>query len=232
VRFQDTEFIRVGSYKKKLKDFPEKERSLWLQFQQCSFEKGIAATSVSPEQVITLIDYPAFFELLGHPLPENRSGILERLIKERVVVERGDGFEISNLGAILFARNLENFEMLARKAPRVIMYGGNSRLKTIKEQVGTKGYAVAFEGLLSYIDDQLPRNEEIGRALRREVQMYPPLAIREIVANALIHQDFTLTGTGPMVEIFSDRIEITNPGIPLIDTLRFIDEPLNRAMKH
>jgi ATP-dependent DNA helicase RecG len=55
--------------------------------------------------------------------------------------------------------------------------------------------------------------------------MYPQIAIRELVANALIHQDFTMTGTGPMVEIFSDRIEITNPGKPLIDPLRFIDEP-------
>jgi len=55
--------------------------------------------------------------------------------------------------------------------------------------------------------------------------MYPEIAIRELVANALIHQDFTIRGTGPMIEIFSDRMEITNPGIPLIDTLRFIDEP-------
>lgn len=225
VRFRETEFIRVGSYKKKLKDFPEKERNLWLRFQQWSFEKGVAATSVSPEQVTALIDYPAFFELLGQPLPENRSSILDRLIKERVIVKQGDEFEISNLGALLFARNLENFEMLARKVLRIIIYKGNNRLETIKEQVVTKGYAIAFEELLRYIDDQLPRNEEIGRALRRNVQMYPPLAIRELVANALIHQDFNLAGTGPMVEIFSDRIEITNPGIPLIDTLRFIDEP-------
>jgi len=28
-----------------------------------------------------------------------------------------------------------------------------------------------------------------------------------------------------MVEVFADRMEITNPGLPLIDTLRFIDEP-------
>ncbi len=55
--------------------------------------------------------------------------------------------------------------------------------------------------------------------------MYPELAVRELVANALIHQDFSLTGTGPMVEVFQDRVEITNPGTPLIDTLRFIDEP-------
>lgn len=55
--------------------------------------------------------------------------------------------------------------------------------------------------------------------------MYPEIAIRELVANALIHQDFNITGTGPMVEIFTDRMEITNPGKPLIDPLRFIDEP-------
>jgi predicted HTH transcriptional regulator len=45
------------------------------------------------------------------------------------------------------------------------------------------------------------------------------------VVNALIHQDFNLTGNGPTVEVFDNRIEITNPGTPLIDTLRFIDEP-------
>ncbi len=55
--------------------------------------------------------------------------------------------------------------------------------------------------------------------------MYPEKAIRELVANALIHQDFTVTGAGPMVEIFTDRMEITNPGEPLVDTLRFIDTP-------
>jgi ATP-dependent DNA helicase RecG len=55
--------------------------------------------------------------------------------------------------------------------------------------------------------------------------MFPELAIRELVANALIHQDFALTGTGPMIEIFSDRMELTNPGIPLVDTQRFLDSP-------
>lgn len=59
--------------------------------------------------------------------------------------------------------------------------------------------------------------------------MYPPVAIREFVANALIHQDFSIGGTSPMIEIFRTRIEITNPGKPLIDTLRFIDHsPVSR----
>jgi ATP-dependent DNA helicase RecG len=55
--------------------------------------------------------------------------------------------------------------------------------------------------------------------------MYPEPAIRELVANALIHQDFSVTGNGLMIEIFSDRMEITNPGLPLVKTERFLDTP-------
>jgi predicted HTH transcriptional regulator len=55
--------------------------------------------------------------------------------------------------------------------------------------------------------------------------MFPELAVRELVANAVIHQDFHVTGTGPMVEIFDSRMEITNPGRPLVATDRFLDSP-------
>jgi predicted HTH transcriptional regulator len=129
------------------------------------------------------------------------------------------------VGGVLFAHQLRAFDRLARKALRVIVYRGDSRVETLKEQPGNKGYAVGFEGAVSYINDQLPQNEQVEQALRRQVTMYPEIAVRELVANALIHQDFSVTGAGPVVEIFSDRLEISNPGVPLIDTLRFIDEP-------
>jgi predicted HTH transcriptional regulator len=87
------------------------------------------------------------------------------------------------------------------------------------------GYAVAFEAAVAFINSQLPQNEPVGQAFRQEVRVYPEKAIRELVANALIHQDFAVTGAGPMVEIFDARMEITNPGEPLVDTLRFIDTP-------
>jgi predicted HTH transcriptional regulator len=54
-------------------------------------------------------------------------------------------------------------------------------------------------------------------------KIYPKVAIRELIANALIHQDFLIRGMGPMVEIFDSRLEVSNPGKPLIDTNRFID---------
>jgi ATP-dependent DNA helicase RecG len=58
--------------------------------------------------------------------------------------------------------------------------------------------------------------------------MFPEIAVRELVANALIHQDFTESGTSAMVEIYDDRIEISNPGRPFISPDRFIDEYQSR----
>jgi len=131
----------------------------------------------------------------------------------------------TNLGAILFAKDFKDFPTIKRKKVRVILYKGNSRAERTKEQEGMFGHAISFENLLDYINDKLPSNEEILRSLRKEVKMYPEVAIREFVANALIHQDFMLSGAGPTIEIFDNRIEIINTGEPLIDTERFIDHP-------
>lgn len=224
IRFKEIEFIRIGSYKKKLKEFPEKERALWQRFSHTPFEKGNAKRNVTGDEVLKLLEYPKFFEMAELALPANKQGILDRLKIEQFIAERGgDHFDITNLGAILFAKQLSDFEPLARKCIRVIRYKGLNRVETVKERPGVRGYAAGFEGLIGYINDHLPRNEVIGQALRKEVPMYPELAIRELVPNALIHQDFSITGTGPMVEIFDDRLEISNPGQPLIDPLRFID---------
>ena len=125
----------------------------------------------------------------------------------------------------MFAKKLADFRTLKRKAVRVILYKNETRVETIREQEGVKGYACGFEGLIAFIVNLLPSNEVIEQALRREVPMFPELAIRELVANAIIHQDFHITGTAPLVEIFSKRIEITNPGLPLVNVDRFLDSP-------
>jgi ATP-dependent DNA helicase RecG len=226
VQFQGQEYIRIGSYKKKLKEFPEKERALWRIFDQTPFEGGIALERIASDDVLRLLDYPAYFDLLEQPLPANREGILEALGNDNLIQAcDAGGWNITNLGAILFAKKLGEFPQLKRKAMRVIQYRGKGRIETLKEQENVKGYANGFEMLISYINGLLPSNEIIEQALRKTVPMFPELAVRELVTNALIHQDFFLTGTGPMVEIFDDRIEITNPGEPLVDTNRFVDTP-------
>ncbi len=226
VRFKTQEYIRVGSYKRKLKDFPEKERELWRFFDTTPFEEHIAAENITGEDVLKLLDYPAYFDLLGQPLPESRDGILEALAADSMIVKTDSGrWDVLNLGAILFAKKLDDFRSLKRKAVRVVLYRGNSRVETVREQEGTKGYACGFEGLIGFINNLLPSNEVVGKALRKNVPMYPELAVRELVANTIIHQDFFVSGSGPLIEIFDDRMEITNPGTPLVDTSRFLDSP-------
>ncbi len=226
VRFKTVEYVRVGSYKKKLKDHPEKERELWRIFDRTPFEERLAASHVASDEVLSSLDYPAYFELLQRPLPDNRSGILEALADDGLIRDDGAGaWDITNLGAVLFAKRLDSFEGLKRKAMRVIRYQGDSRVQTVSEQVGAKGYASGFEGLIDFVNGLLPSNEVVGKALRRTVPMYPEIAVREIVANALIHQDFSVSGAGPMVEIFDGRLEVTSPGEPLMPTDRFVDCP-------
>lgn len=226
VSFQGKEFIRIGSYKKALKDFPDRERMLWRAFDQTHFEDAIAMDNLAEDEVLGNLNYPSYFDLLDTSLPENRKLILERLYEDNMIVRNdGGSWGITNLGVILFAKDLTNFSHLKRKAVRVILYEGKDRINTQREQEGAKGYASGFEGLINFIDNLLPRNEVIEKALRKEVPIYPELAVRELVANAVIHQDFSIGGTGPMIEIFTDRMEVTSPGTPLINTERFLDNP-------
>lgn len=226
IQFSGTEHIRVGSYKKKLKDHPEKEALLWRVFGQATFEEAVAADNVSDDDVTKLLNFSEYFELLKLPLPESRAAVLQALHEDNLLSRSETGkWNITNFGAVLFAKKLEDFPSIKRKSVRVIMYKGEGRIETIREAEGVKGYAIGFTGLVDFITNLLPSNEIIAKALRREVPMFPDLAIRELVANALIHQDFFLTGTGPMVEIFDNRMEITNPGTSLVEANRLLDSP-------
>jgi len=228
VKFNREGYIRVGTYTRKLYEFPEKEAKIWNKKSTKTFEEEIAKRNIASDEVIQLLDTQAFFELLKLPYPTIREGVLQKLESEKFIKSIGGKYQITNLGAILIAKNMDEFDVLARKAVRVIVYKGKNRVFTEREQIGKKGYAIGFEGLITYINSQLPANEEIGKAFRKEARMYPDLAIRELVANAIIHQDFKESGTGTLIEIFQDRIEFTNPGLPLITTNRFIDEYQSR----
>lgn len=227
VQFKGVEYIRIDSYKKKLKDYPDTERELWAIFSHRPFESLIAMENVSADMALRMLDYASYFDMLSLDLPSDKNGLIEVLLQEGLISKHETGnYNITNLGAILFAKKLSEFPTLERKAIRVIKYEGTDRISSAsKEQIFFKGYANGFEGLIDYINNLLPNNEVLGKALRKVVPMYPEIAVRELVANAIIHQNFFMTGTSPLIEIFSNRLEITNPGVPLIDKSRFVDHP-------
>jgi len=188
------------------------------------FERA-ARADASPDEIVELLDTQAFFDLSNLPYPTNREGVIERLLSERLIVRSAAGWNISNLAAILFAKSLKSFpDDVVRRAPRVVMYDGVGKSTTRHEQIGTRGYAVAFNALLDFVYGAAPQNKVIEQAIRAEVKMFPKQALRELIANALVHQDFSVGGATVMVEMYSDRVEISNPGLPPISLDRFIDE--------
>jgi ATP-dependent DNA helicase RecG len=195
---------------------------------KADFLSQIAKNDLSADDVVSLLDTQGYFDLIKLPYPAERRAVLERFESEKLIQSHEGRYQITNLGAILFAKNLDEFDGLTRKAPRVIVYNGKSKLSTRSDQFVPKGYAVGFGTLISYVNAQLPSNEVIGRAFRETTRMYPEIVVRELIANALIHQDFTETGTSVVIELYSDRLEISSPGQPSIKPERFIDEYKSR----
>lgn len=190
---------------------------------QPAWLENIALKNASGQDVVQLLDTQAFFDLLSLPYPTEQTGVLSRLCDERLIERSAQGFHILNIGAVLLAKRLRSFPDIARKAPRIIVYTGESKLQTQSDVFGEKGYAVDFEGLVQQVMDKLPQNEVIEGAIRNAVKLLPKTPIRELLANALIHQDFEIGGASPIVEIFANRVEISNPGEPIVPVERFID---------
>ena len=170
-----------------------------------------ARTGCGEEDVVTLLDVQSYFELKKRPLPSTRKEMLDTFTQKGFLRVEGGTFTITNLGALLFAKRFADFPGLERKAVRVIVYEGTSKakVKADKDVSGFRGYATNFDALIRYILDQLPASEAIAAALRTTTHAYPGKAVRELVGNAIVHQDFNEHGTGVTVEIFDDRIEVT-----------------------
>lgn len=143
-----------------------------------------ALEGVSGQDVVQLLDTQAFFDLLKLPYPSDRAGVLNKLHQERLITKVDVGYTISNLAAVLLAKDLRSFNRVYRKAPRVIVYEGTSKLQTKADTTGSKGYAVGFRGLVGHVMSQLPQNEVIEDALRQESKLLPEVVIRELLANA------------------------------------------------
>ena len=148
------------------------------------------------------------------------------LNEDGIIKKQDNGlYSITNLGALLFARDLNEFARLGRKALRVVQYRGINRLIIQKSESFIQGYAICFENVVRYVNALLPSNEDVNAVRLSTTSKSPLPSVREAIANSLIHQDLYITGASTVVEIFDNRIEVTNPGAPLVDVLRIIDNP-------
>ena len=201
----------------------EQVHGLIAQSHGLTFEDRVAKIVNSADDVLNLLDSRLFFEMLRKTMPTEKAIIIKQLEDYGLIVSKGDSYEILNLGAILFARELHDFDSLKGKEIIVRRYeGANNRVLNI-DYVCKSGYAVGFEDLMNFIS----RNTSVERIEVKRIQepLYPVVAIRELLANMMVHQDFAIRGMILTVEIFSNRITFTNPGSSLNDVNRLIDLP-------
>lgn len=226
VAFQKIDYIRSGSYTKKLNEFPAFRAQLWDKLRHSLFEDVRVKIDQRYEDIIRLLQVDAYFTLLKIPQPTEKDAVIHYLNEDRIIRKQDNGlYSITNLGALLFAKDLNEFARLGRKSMRVVQYKGKNRLLLQKEESFVQGYAVCFENIVRYVNALLPSNEDVNTVQLSTISKFPLPSIREAIANSLIHQDLYITGAAPVVEIFENRVEVTNPGTPLVDVLRIIDNP-------
>lgn len=188
-----------------------------------TFEKRVACGGVSTERVLELLDYKKLYELIDRRMPHNPERIINQMLELGIIEQQEDLYNILNLGAILFANRLKDFENLKMKEIMVRKYAGDNNLIMELEYRMDRGYVVGFFDLLDTVMAMTSKEKIVVK--REAVPTYPKVAVREFLANLMVHQDFSITGMPITIEIFNNRIVMTNPGSCLNDVNRLIDLP-------
>lgn len=226
VTFEKIDYIRVGSYTKKINEFPVLQAQLWDKLRHERFEETFAMIDLKLQQVLHVLNCDVYFDTLQIPTPSDNAGYAHYLEEEGIIQKQDNGlYAITNLGAILFAKQLSDFPRIGRKAIRIVQYEGNNRLTILREETTVEGYTISLEKAVKYVYTLLPSKEDINSVRRITHSSFPLPAVREAIANAIIHQDFYISGAGPVIEVFANRIEVTNPGTPLVEIMRIVDNP-------
>lgn len=226
VSFNLCEYIRDGSITKKLIDRPQLASRLWNSLNAQQMECMPAVENCTPDRIKSLLSCETILTLLNLPEPTNDSSLMDLLTSNHILYKQDNGlYSITNLGALLFAKDLTAFGSLSRKALRIIRYNGDTKSNIARQSQDMRGYAVGFESNLQTLLMMLPSSEIITTGKAELKEHYSTIVLRELLTNAMIHQDLTVNGMNVSVEVFSNRIEICNPGTILVNKDRLIDAP-------
>lgn len=223
-------YIREGSSTTRLEPGSAKEAELWRRLQSGNFEGLIAEKDVTADEIEGLLDVPAYFELLRVRRPGDPGAVWKALEEQGLIKLQDNGrHAITNLGALLMARDLGSFRSLRSKALRVVRFSGASGLDITDDVTFDKGYALSLPEAERHIMSMTPATEGVDGAFRRIRSEYPQRAVRELLSNMVIHQDLSDMTCGPVVWIYENRVKFSNPGTTLIPVERMLnDQPKTR----
>ncbi|EKE21709.1 MAG: ATP-dependent DNA helicase [uncultured bacterium] len=149
---------------------------------------------------------------------EKNDKYIEVLENIGIVKKCGEDSKPTIAGYLIFAENRPQKKLqFQRYVIRCVRYKGSGVHSDILDSLDVDGTLdEQIDGMQSFILRNIKKSAEIVGTKRVERYEYPEKAIREIVANAVIHRDYRITETYTQVNIFEDRIEVFNPGnLPL-----------------
>ena len=220
--FKGIAYCRVGSATPTLASRRDIEESLLKLLHYQSEEERIVVQDCTEDDVFAKLDLPAYYAILRQIIPQ-KSEMIRKFVEEGFLhLEDHGDYSITLLGALCFARDFDAFPSLSRRAIRFVSYDGQDRMHGNDEIVFKKGYAIVFNDVIDSIVHHY-RTERFAKALRVNVDPYSEIALREAVANMIIHGDLSAMGSGPLIEAFANRIEFSNPGSLRFDPDRILD---------
>lgn len=195
-----------------------------------SLRFGEIPAALSLEVVENWQEYFDFSEVLKRTRPQgfiDQNSLVDYLASLRLMTKVNNRFVPTNLGVIACAKDFKGHHSYERYATRLIQYRGTTRLSATRDLTFSEGYSLSLDKIISTIFAWLPHTEELIDASMVSRPVIPEVALREIIVNAVIHRDFTIANSMITIELFDDRIEVTNPGslLPEIPLDRLIDHP-------
>jgi len=128
------------------------------------------------------------------------------------VAERQEGKIIfNNTGILFFSKNLQ--DIYFHTAITCALYKGTEKIDVLDRRDFNEDLISSIDRAMIFLKQYIPlRYEMTGEPRRREIPEIPYEALREAIINATAHRDYFKKGTNIMVEMFDDRIDITNFG--------------------
>jgi len=129
-----------------------------------------------------------------------------------VLAEYGGQLVPTRAGIILFGR--EQAIHFPDAQIRCVQFRGSDKSKpVVKSEDRDDTVLDGIEAAIRFIERNTDRIVRItGRTQREELDLYPPPAVREVLNNAAAHADYAVEGASIFVALYSDRLEISNPG--------------------
>ncbi len=206
-------YIRDGNADRKITDEEMRkfvENSKKLKF-DANRAEGVGLNDISKEKILDLLIKSGERSKRESSLDE----INFELMKNLGIVNDYDGKTVPTIaGFLIFSKDKpQKKQNFSRYLIRCVKYKGSNVATNIIDSVDVGGTLdEQIDSVQKFILRNIHQSASIIGTKRVEKYEYPEDAIREIVANAIIHRDYKITETYTQVNIFEDRIEIFNPG--------------------